>query len=285
MREWLTRQDVRDGLLFAAAAVVLLPLLPDRAVDPLGLVNPFALWRLAVVLMGVSTFSYCAMRVLGPRYGLALSGFAGGFVSSTAVIAAMGARAKGDGRLVRNCAGGSVAAILGSLIFLTALVAAADPEIVRPLIRPFASAGTLVLAYALLLAWRDRKAHVETPAPSRAFDLRTALVFVGLVAAFSLLSWALVAWFGHVLIYASVIGTALIDAHAAAVSIATLVASGELDARAGSFAILVGFSVNMLAKTLTAFALGGSRYGALVTAGLVTLVLGLWGGYAWNGFG
>ena len=105
------------------------------------------------------------------------------------------------------------------------------------------------------------------------------------MAAFSLLSWALIAWFGHVLIYASVIGTALIDAHAAAVSIATLVASGELDARAGSFAILVGFSANMLAKTVTAFALGGSRDSALVTAGLVTLVLGLWGGYAWNGFG
>ena len=284
-REWLTEQDMRDGILFAAAALVVLPLLPDRAVDPLGLVNPFALWRLAVVLMGVSAFSYCAMRVLGTRYGLALSGFAGGFVSSTAVIAAMGARTKGDRGIVRACAAGSVAAILGSLIFLASLVAAADPEILRPLTRPFACACALALAYALLLAWRDRKAHVETVAPSQAFNLRIALVFVGLVAAFSLLSWALIAWFGQVLIFASVIGTALIDAHAAAVSVATLVASGKLDAMAGSFAILVGFSANMLAKTPTAFALGGSRYGARVTAGLVILVLGLWGGYVWNGFG
>jgi uncharacterized membrane protein (DUF4010 family) len=284
-REWLTEQDMRDGLLFAAAALVVLPLLPNHAVDPLGLVNPFALWRLAVVLMGVSAFSYCAMRILGARYGLVLSGFAGGFVSSTAVIAAMGARAKGDGRLVRACAGGSVAAILGSLIFLAALVGAADPAILRPLTKPFACAGALVLAYALWLAWRDSKAHVQTPAPSRAFDLRTALIFVGLVAVFSLLSWALIAWFGQVLIFASVIATALIDAHAAAVSVATLVASGKLDAMAGSFAILVGFSANMLAKTPTAFALGGSRYGARVAAGLVVLVLGLWGGHAWNGFG
>ena len=284
-REWLTEQDLRDGLLFAAAALVVLPLLPDRAVDPLGLVSPFALWRLAVVLMGVSAFSYCAMRILGARYGLALSGFAGGFVSSTAVIAAMGARAKNDARLVRACAAGSVAAILGSLIFLTALVAAADPAILRPLTKPFATAGALVLAYALWLAWHDRKAHVESVAPSRAFDLRTALIFVGLVAVFSLLSWAMIAWFGQVLIIASVIGTALIDAHAAAVSVATLVASGKLDAAAGSFAILVGFSANMLAKTPTAFALGGTAYGARVTAGLVVLVLGLWGGHVWNGFG
>jgi uncharacterized membrane protein (DUF4010 family) len=284
-REWLTEQDMRDGLLFAAAALVVLPLLPNHAVDPFGLVNPFALWRLAVVLMGVSAFSYCAMRILGARFGLALSGFAGGFVSSTAVIAAMGARAKGDGRLVRACAAGSVAAILGSLIFLAALVAAADPAILRPLTKPFACAGVLVLAYAMLLAWRDRRAHVQSPAPSRAFDLRTAMIFVGLVAVFSLLSWALIAWFGQVFIFASVIATALVDAHAAAVSVATLVASGKLDAKSGSFAILVGFSANMLAKTPTAFALGGRRYGARVTAGLVALVLGLWCGDAWNGLG
>lgn len=284
-RQWLTEQDLRDGLLFAGAALVVLPLLPDRAVDPLGLVNPFALWRLVVVLMGISAFSHCAMRMLGARYGLALSGLAGGFVSSTAVIAAMGARAKAEPPLRRACAAGSVAAMLGSLIFLAALVGAADPQILRPLTRPFACAGALVLVFAAALAWRDRKAQVRSVAPSRAFDLRTALVFVGLVAVFSLLSWALIALFGHVLIFASVIATALIDAHAAAVSVATLVASGKLDATAGSFAILVGFSANMLAKMPTAFALGGRAFGARVSAGLVLLVAGLWGGYAWNAFG
>ncbi|HUE65832.1 MAG TPA: DUF4010 domain-containing protein [Rhizomicrobium sp.] len=225
MHEWLTRQDVRDGLLFAAAA--------GGGAD------------------GVSTFSYCAMRVLGPRCGLALSGFAGSFVSSNVVIAAMGARAKGDGRLVRNCAGGSVAAILGSLNFLTALVAAADPEIVRPLIRRFrwspcrCRAGGGLLAFVLGV---DRlvRSCVDLRERDRYRPDRCAC-------------------------------RGGVHRHP--------VASGELDARSGSFAILVGFSANMLAKTVTAFALGGSRDSALVTAGLVTLVLGLWGGYAWNGFG
>ncbi|MEO8894746.1 MAG: MgtC/SapB family protein, partial [Rhizomicrobium sp.] len=81
VREYLTAQDLRDGLVFSVAAMVVLPLLPDRAVDPFGLVNPFALWRLAVVLMGLSALGYWAMRALGPQYGLPLSGFAGGFVS------------------------------------------------------------------------------------------------------------------------------------------------------------------------------------------------------------
>src|SRR5579864_6213687 len=92
--EVLTERELFDGLIFAVAAVVVLPLLPNRPIDPFGLFNPFALWRLAVVLMALSAAGYISMRLAGPRYGLAIAGFASGFVSSTACIAAMGSRAR-----------------------------------------------------------------------------------------------------------------------------------------------------------------------------------------------
>ena len=281
-REWLTEREVRDGLLFAVAAMVVLPLLPDRAVDPLGLVNPFALWRLAVVLMGVSAFSHFASRILGSRFGLAISGFAGGFVSSTATIAAMGSRARSERAAVPVCASGAVAAIAGSLLFLVILVAAADPAILRPLLKPFAVAAVATAAYCMLLAWHARAADAPHRTMTRPFDFGTAFLFVALVSGFSLLSWLLIAWAGDRIVYASVIGTALIDAHAAAVSIATLVAGGKLSAGEGYFAILIGFSANMLAKIPTAFALGRMAYGLRVTLGLCLLVAGLWLGYAWQ---
>ena len=283
-RERLTEQDVRDALVLSVAALVVLPILPNRAIDPLGLVNPFALWRLAVVLMGVSALSYYSMRLFGPRFGLTFSGFAGGFVSSTAVIAAMGGRAKHDAQLVGPAAAGAAASILGSLLFLIALVAAADPAILRPLVRPFVGGVALALCYALGSAIFVRRHGPLPSGPSRAFDVKTAATFTGLVAAFSLISWAVVAWFGPRAIFASVIATALIDAHAAAVSVATLVASNGLSAPSGAFAILVGFSANMMAKAPTAFALGPFWYGMRVTGGLLTLVGGLWAGYAWGQF-
>jgi uncharacterized membrane protein (DUF4010 family) len=282
VRHWLTDQDVRDMLILCVAALVVLPVLPDRAIDPFGLVNPFALWRLAVVLMGVSALSYCAMRVAGPRIGLPVSGFAGGFASSTAVIASLAARARKDALLAGPAAAGAAASILGSLIFLILLVGAADPGILRPLVRPFAVGGAVTLAYAVGLALLVRR---DTPIPagaSRAFDFRTAITFVALVAAFSLLSWAIIGWFGQAAIFASVTATALIDAHAAAVSVATLVASNKLSASSGAFAILAGFSVNIMAKAPTAFALGPLGYGMRVTAGLIVLIAGLWTGYAWS---
>ena len=66
VRERITDQELLDALTFAIAAVVILPLLPNRAVDPFGLFNPFTLWRLAVVAMALS-FVGC-MGCLSPAW-------------------------------------------------------------------------------------------------------------------------------------------------------------------------------------------------------------------------
>jgi uncharacterized membrane protein (DUF4010 family) len=276
-----TKLDVQDGIILTVAALVL-PLLPNHAIDPFGLLNPFALWRLVVVLMSISALGYCAMRILGPKYALPISGFAAGFISSTVAIAALGSRAISDADLITPSATGAVASILGSLFYLVALVAAADPALLRPLVLPFCSAVFFTLVYALVLAWRGRVVNPGYVRPSRAFDLRTIVLFVGLVAAFSLLSWKLMGWFGEAGVLASVTATALIDAHAAAVSVATLVGSGKMDGASGAFAILVGYSANMMAKVPTAFALGPRRFAMMTSAGLIILIAALWSGYAWN---
>src|SRR5512140_3808194 len=131
VRDAITRQELLDGLTFSVAALVVLPLLPDRTIDPFGFVNPFALWRLAVVFMGLSALGYAAQRLLGQRYGLTIAGFASGFVSSSAAIAAMGGRARADASRAGRSAAGAVASILGSLVYLLALVVAADPGLFR----------------------------------------------------------------------------------------------------------------------------------------------------------
>lgn len=73
VRDRITDQELLDALTFAIATVVILPLLPDRAVDPFGLLNPFTLWRLAGVAMGLSFLGYIAQRLLGGRYGLLIA--------------------------------------------------------------------------------------------------------------------------------------------------------------------------------------------------------------------
>src|SRR5512145_1213966 len=80
----LTGQDVRSMLQFAVLTAVILPLLPDRAFGPYGVLNPFQIWLMVVLVAGVSLSGYVAWRLTLGRQGLLLTGVLGGLVSSTA---------------------------------------------------------------------------------------------------------------------------------------------------------------------------------------------------------
>ena len=93
VRSVLTESEVKDALIFAGATLVVLPLLPDRPLGPYGALNPHTIWIIVILVMAISAAGYVAVRMLGARFGLPIAGLASGFISSTATIGAMGARA------------------------------------------------------------------------------------------------------------------------------------------------------------------------------------------------
>lgn len=78
-------EDLYAGLKLLIATFIILPLIPNRTIDPWGAFNPFQLWLLVILISGLSLVGYVAMRWLGPNRGTALTALAGGLVSSTAV--------------------------------------------------------------------------------------------------------------------------------------------------------------------------------------------------------
>jgi hypothetical protein len=78
-REWITAQELQDALVLAVAALVVLPLLPDQAVDPWHVLRPTTLWRIVVLVMAVGMLGHMAQRLLGVRWGLPVAGFFFGF--------------------------------------------------------------------------------------------------------------------------------------------------------------------------------------------------------------
>ena len=58
----LTDEEIRDGLMLLAAALVILPLLPERPVDPWGVVDLRKLWTLAVLVMAINGLVTSAAR-------------------------------------------------------------------------------------------------------------------------------------------------------------------------------------------------------------------------------
>src|SRR5690606_26117650 len=87
----LTWIELRSAMILAVMTAIVLPLLPDRAIDPWGGLNPFEIWFFTVVIAAISFGGYVAVRVLGQTRGLLVGTLAGAVVSSTAVTVSLAA--------------------------------------------------------------------------------------------------------------------------------------------------------------------------------------------------
>ena len=76
--------DILAGVKLLIASFIILPLVPDRPVDPWGAVNPYQLWLMVVAISALSLVGYVAIRWVGKARGIAITGLAGGLTSSTA---------------------------------------------------------------------------------------------------------------------------------------------------------------------------------------------------------
>jgi uncharacterized membrane protein (DUF4010 family) len=80
----LSDQDMRAIMQFVVVSLIVLPVLPDQAYGPYGVLNPREIWWMVVLIVGLNLIGYGAFRLLGQKVGTALAGILGGVVSSTA---------------------------------------------------------------------------------------------------------------------------------------------------------------------------------------------------------
>jgi uncharacterized membrane protein (DUF4010 family) len=277
VRERLTERELTDAVLLAAAALVVLPFLPDRALDPLGVLNPRVVWTLAVVVMTLNAAGYVAVRALGPTAGLPLAGLAGGFVSSAATIGAMGSRARETPELRRPAVAGAALSSVATVVQLAIVVSITDSTLLRPLWPALVGSGVVALAYGGAFSIRALRARDSAPETSgRAFQPKTALVFTATVTGALLLAALLEHWFGAT---AGIVGVAVsgfADAHSSAVSATTLFTTGAIEPRTAVLAILLAFSTNTVTKIVVAWTTGGSRFAMQVLPGLVLMLGAAW---------
>ena len=129
VRYVLSTQELESGLLLAAAALVVLPLLPDQPIAWLAGLNLHTLWLLAVLVMAIQSVGHVAVRAFGSQQGLALSGLAGGFVSTTATIASMAQRARLHVALQGDCLRAALLSNVATVVELSVLVSLIDPTL------------------------------------------------------------------------------------------------------------------------------------------------------------
>ncbi len=286
LKEGVTDVEVADAVKFAIVAFVVLPLLPNRGMGPYQVLNPFRIWLLVVAITGIGWVGYVGVRVLGSRRGLLVSGAAGGFISASAVTAAMGRIARQDPTRSNAAVVGALAASVSTMVQLLLVVSVGSTRVAVRLVLPaVAAAGLLLVAIVLLLRSKGRSdrdgPEAELTAPDgagadstvRAFALRPALVLAAVITITVLVS----RWSSDHLGRGGVVGTAalagLADGHAGAVSAAALVLKGEISTATGVWAAAASIGTNTVVKIGLAFVGGGFRFGRTFAVGMLPAAL------------
>lgn len=277
----LSAQENLDAILLAAAALIVLPILPDRAIDPYGIVNPRLIWRLTLIVMLLNAFGYIALRTLGAARGLLLVGLFGGFISSVATIVAMGHRAREEPSISRLAVAAAALSSVSTVVQLALILAASHPPLLIRMTPALTGMCAFAVAYGATFTRRALRQPALDSAPSgRAFQPRQAILFAILI---TVVLWA-AAWladkFGSWGAIAGITAGGFADAHSAAATAAAMALHGSIELSTAMLAVLAAVTANTITKAIVSFAAGGIGFARQLVPGLLLMLAGLYLG-AW----
>lgn len=275
-RSRLTETEVRDGLILAAAALVILPLVPDRFIGPYQAVNLRTVWTLCVLMMGIGALGHLAIRVAGPRLGLVVAGFVSGFASSTATVASMGARARAEPALLRPAVAAATVSSATTMLFVGIVLAVIDMRVLEPLLLPLFLGFCTALACGAWFSFADHVKVEPEPGERHVFDWRMAFGPALLITSVQFLSALLYEWLGSSGVILTAMASGLADAQASSAAPAVLVQSGKLQPEQALLPILMAITTNTVSKCVVAYVGGGRAYAWRVMVGLVLIMAALW---------
>lgn len=261
-------KELRAAIVLMVMTAVLLPLLPNRAVDPWGALNPHAIWLMTVLIGFVSYAGYIAIRLAGER-GLLYAGLMGGLVTSTTVTWTFARFAAKD----RSAGPAVLAAILGawivSLLRMTAIAISIAPALAPFMLPPVLAAAVILLVPAiagyLRPAGRTQSPGLLLRDP---FEISLMAKFLVLLSAIMLLSKLAMNFAGPAGLIPLGGLSGLLDVDPITLSMAGMVPA-SLSASVAAETILVAAFTNGIAKAVLGAVFGGVRLGSALAVALL----------------
>jgi len=283
---WTRRWKAADlGILlqFAAITGIVLPLAPNEDLGPYSAFNPYNIWLMVVLVACLGFLGYLAVRWLGERAGMMVTGLAGGLASSTATTLALSRQSRDTPQLENGLALAVVLACTVMLARVAVMLALICPAVAQAALGPFALMALPGVGWALWQWRRSRAAQagiVDTPVLANPLSLTLAIKFGVLYALVRFLVKLASGNLNPAWVYAVSFISGLTDMDAIAISSAQAVAAGALEVDVAMNCIIIGALSNTLVKAGLAAALGTAGFrrailwslGAVFVAGLA----GLW---------
>ncbi|MBC9987495.1 MULTISPECIES: MgtC/SapB family protein [Haloferax] len=272
----LTTDEVRSAVEFAIIAFVVYPLLPEGQVGPWDAVSPRTVWLLVVAVSAIGFVNYVIIRRYGER-GIAITGFFGGLVNSTAVIGEIAGRTSRNPSIRPLAAAAILMADAAMALRNLSLVAVFVPELAVEVGVPLGLVALAGVGYALhSREWNvDLDVAFESP-----FSLESALRFGVFFLLVLLASAAAQEYFGATgFVVTSFLG-GLVSSGSVVTTAVTLYDGGTIGGTTAVVGVLAGTAASIAVKVALAASVDrellgpvARRSALLVVAGVVGVVI------------
>ena len=273
----ITKNEMSAALTFLISAFVILPLLPNKFVDPWQLIHPTRIWMLFVFVTGVEFCSYIALRNLGRRWGMLLSGLLGGAVSATVTTLTLARRIVEQPQSLLLISSGIVLAEVSSLLIQIIVLAVVAPDVFSQLYLYLAGPAAIGVLGAVGIAafYRsDDDGSAVDISLANPVSIKSAVRFTLLIS-LSLIVIALAArWLGAAGVYATSALGGIASLRAVTFSVSELTSAGTFSISVAALAILIAMTTNMAVKLTIIFRAGRMKLFLVCVGFFLSMLIG-----------
>ncbi|OBX22418.1 uncharacterized membrane protein (DUF4010 family) [Gelidibacter algens] len=282
--ERMSNKDLSAIMTLAGISLIILPILPNKTLGPLDVINPRNIWLMVTLIVGISVVGYFIYKLAGKKMGIIFNGVLGGLISSTATTVSYARKTKEQKSISKMAVFVITTASAVSMIRVLIEIAVVVPEKLGSLFLPILAEIIIVSLLSVgvfYLVNKDSKDE-PMPEPENPAQFKSAVIF-GLLYGFILLMVAFTKkQFGDNALYIVSIISGLTDVDAITLSLSQMMKNDRLQTDLGWKLILLATISNLVFKGVMAIVIGAKEiakwitivFGIAVISGL--LIIWLW---------
>lgn len=244
----LKQEEIFAAVKFGIIAVIILPLLPNRFIDPFNLINPYKIWYIIVAISAIYFISYIMLKKFSEK-GLAFSALFGGLICGSATVYNLSLWIKKHKSLLQTTIGAIFIACITSIlsdVFVVGFVLKAWSLLLW--ILPAQTAGMVTLLFFTFFYYDKKKykkfeSGIESP-----FAFKPALKFGAIFFGIFAISGVLYPLFGNYGLYPIALLSSLVSSSAFIASTGALVQQQSASLLDGAKLIIFSSIISLLVK-------------------------------------
>ena len=268
----ITSEELFAFIKFSIIALLILPFLPNQDYGPEGLLNPFEIGAIIVIVSFLNFIGYFLVKYVGSKRGILLTAILGGLISSTAVSWIYASRSKESPELSKQYASGII--IASAIMFprLAILAYIFNSAILLNLVIPFTILTLICLISALVFIKKNTDVPKTAINLGNPLNIWNALGFGGIYVVILFAVFYGNQFFGESGLYYSALIAGLADTDAITISMAKFGSLEEKLTLATNVIITATIS-NMIVKLGITYFKGSKKTGKLVMLIFGTVVI------------